>query len=61
MMSDYPSKIRWAKENFLMVSIKFHRKYDAEIVSFLESKGSEKNSYIKKALYEYLKNHPEEK
>ena len=43
-MSDYPSKIRWAKENLYMVGIKFHRKNDAEIVSFLESKGSEKNS-----------------
>ena len=61
MMSDYPSKVKWAKENFLMVSIKFHRKKETDLVAFLESKGSEKNSYIKQALAEYIKNHPEEK
>lgn len=61
MMSDYPSKVKWAKEHFLMVSIKFHRNKETEIVAFLESKGAEKNSYIKKALAEYIKNHPEEK
>lgn len=58
---EYESKIKWAKENMFMVGVKFHRKKEADLVAFLESKGSEKNSYIKKALAEYIKNHPEEK
>ena len=61
MMADYESKIRWAKENLYMVCIKFHRKNDADIVAFLDAKGKDKNSYIKKALNEYLNNHPEER
>lgn len=61
LMFDSEKKIKWQKENLYMVSIKFHRRNDADLVAFLDSKGSEKNSFIKKALNEYLTNHPEEK
>lgn len=56
-MPDYPSKIKWDNEHFLRVSIKFHRNYDNDIVAFLESKGSERNKFIKTALREYMENH----
>ena len=59
-MPDSEAKKRWMKENFWLIGFKVHRKHDADIVSFLETLGDEKQKVIKKALREYMKNHPDE-
>ena len=59
-MPDSEAKKKWAKENMLLIGLKLHRKYDADIVDFLTEKGSEKQTIIKAALREYMKNHSEE-
>ena len=57
-MFDPPSKIKWDKENLVMVTIKFQRKYDADCIEFLE--GKNRRDTICAALREYMKNHPEQ-
>ena len=59
-MPDSEAKKKWMKENFWTLSVKIHRKHDADIVDYLESKGEDKQKYIKIALREYMTNHPEE-
>lgn len=49
-MLDSEAKIKWQKENMWMICIKIHRKADADIVAFLESKGADKQKTIKTAL-----------
>lgn len=58
-MPDSEAKKRWMKENFWTLSLKIHRKYDADIVEFLEKCGDEKQKCIKAALREYMQNHKE--
>lgn len=59
-MPDSEAKKKWMKENLWLVALKIHRKHDADIVDFLESQNAEKQKIIKKALREYMKNHPNE-
>ena len=59
-MPDSEAKRRWAKENLLMIGFKLHRKNDADIITFLESKGTDKQKHMKQAIREYMANHPEE-
>ena len=54
-MPESEAKKRWMKENFWLISIKFHRKYDADIVEYFESVGNEKQTVIKAALRDYIK------
>lgn len=58
---DSEAKKRWDKENTTMVSIKFQKKTDRDIIDFLESdKTKTKQTIIKDALREYIANHKEE-
>ena len=59
-MPDSEAKKKWMKENLWLVGVRFHRKHDADIIEFLESKGEDKQKYIKIAVREYIENHPEE-
>ena len=56
-MPDSEAKKKWMKENFWTIGLKIHRRHDADIVSFLESKGDDKQKVIKLALREYMENH----
>lgn len=60
MASDPESKRRWDKENTSPVLIKFQNKTDGDILEYLEAKSREgmtKQSFIKLAIREYMKNH----
>jgi len=57
-MSDPPSKIKWDKENIVLIAIKFQRKFDQDCIDFLE--GKNKRNVVIAALREYMANHPEE-
>jgi uncharacterized protein (DUF4415 family) len=54
-MPDSEAKKRWMKENFWLIALKVHRKHDADIVEFLESKGDDKQKVIKEAIREFMK------
>ena len=58
-MPDSEAKKRWMKENFWLIALKVHRKHDADIVRFLEIQGENKQTAIKVAIREYMKNHKE--
>lgn len=57
MMADSEAKKNWDKANIWMLCLKIHRKNDADIVAFLESRGADKQKSIKAAIREYMKNH----
>ena len=48
----------WAKENTVMITIRLQKSTDADILKYLD--GKQKQTVIKAALREYIKNHPEE-
>ena len=48
----------WEKENTAVISIKLQRSTDADILRYLD--GQSKQTVIKAALREYMKNHPKE-
>ena len=54
----YKRNAEWDKKNTVMVSVKLVRSTDADILQFLE--GKQKQTVIKVALREYMKNHKEE-
>ena len=54
----YKRNAEWDKKNTVMVSVKLVRSTDADILQFLE--GKQKQTVIKLALREYMKNHEEE-
>lgn len=60
MVADSEAKKNWGKANMWMICLKLHRKADADIVAFLESKGADKQKIIKIALREYMEKHKEE-
>lgn len=37
-MPDAPSKVRWDKENTVLMTVKFQRKSDQDVIDFLEGK-----------------------
>lgn len=60
MASDSEAKKRWDKENTVMVSIKFQKRTDGDIILFLLNTATPENTkqdIIKSALREYMKNH----
>ena len=57
-MPDYPSKVRWDKENLVVVTVKMQKRYDMDCIKFIE--GKNRRNTILAALREYMKNHPEE-
>ena len=54
----YKRKAEWDKKNTVMTSVKLQYSTDGDILQFLE--GKQKQTVIKLALREYIKNHPEE-
>lgn len=51
-------KAVWDKENTVMTTVKLQKNTDADILRFLG--GKQKQTVIKLALREYMKNHKEE-
>ena len=47
----------WAKENTVMITMRLQKSTDADILKYLD--GKQKQTVIKAALREYIKNHPE--
>ena len=56
-MPDYPSKIKWDKENTRTIAIKFMRKTDQDVIDYLEARN--KRNTICEAIREYMASHPE--
>lgn len=52
------AKRKWQKENTVMIPVKLQKSTDHELIAFLE--GKQKQTIIKKALHEYIVNHPDE-
>ena len=62
-MADSEAKKKWDKENMVFVAFKLFRaigekQNDQALIDYLD--GKVKGDVIKKALREYMKNHPEE-
>ena len=58
---DSEAKKRWDKENTVMLSIKFQKKTDSDILEYLDSASNSKTTKqttIKAALREYMERHP---
>ena len=61
-MSVGQTKYAWDKKNSMFVGVKFMNKADGELIEYMEKmvgKGVPKGFLIKKALREYMTNHPE--
>ena len=61
-MPDSEAKKKWDKENSIIFSVKLMRRTEADIVNFLDAslkRGVSRGTIIKKALREYMANHPE--
>ena len=59
-MPDTEAKKKWMRDNFLTLGFKLHRKYDADIISFLlehESAEKSKQEILKDAMREYIESH----
>lgn len=54
-MPDAPSKKKWDAANVKIISVKFFRKKDQDIIDFLE--GKNKHDVIAAALREYMEKH----
>ena len=50
------AQYKWQKKGTVMVSIRLQRGSDADILAYLE--GEAKQTVIKKAMREYMANHP---
>ncbi len=58
---DWQAKIDWDKENAQFITLKLMKRTEGDIIEFLSSiEKGKKNTIIKQALREYMKNHPEE-
>lgn len=60
-MPDTPAKKKWDRENSVVFSVKLMNKTEADIIRYLDFclfHGEGKGTVIKKALREYIKNHP---
>lgn len=60
-MSKSKAKQEWDRENAVFVNLKFMRKTEAEMLEYLDAqfkKGIARGTLIKKALKEYMTNHP---
>lgn len=62
-MPDSEAKKKWMSENSIVFSVKFMRTTEADMIEYMEKhmkNGVAKGTLIKKALREYMTNHPEE-
>lgn len=57
-MPDSEAKKKWDKKNVVFVTTKFFRATEKDLLEYLE--GKQKSTTMKKALREYMKNHPDE-
>lgn len=57
-MPDAPSKKRWDAANVRIITIKFFRKKDQDVIEYLECRN--KHDAVCSALREYMKNHKED-
>lgn len=60
-MPDTPAKKKWDRENSVVFSVKLMNKTEADIIQYLDcqlANGVGKGTVIKKALREYIANHP---
>lgn len=58
-MAEPDTQKRWAKANTVMMTFRFMKKSDADLIEFLADKKGTKGTIIKAALREYIANHPE--
>ena len=56
-MSESEAYKKWAKENTVIITMRLQKSTDADILRLLEGKA--KQTIIKAALREYIKNHEE--
>ena len=56
-MYESEAKRKWQKENTVFIGIKLQKSTDADIIAFLD--GKRKQTELKKAIREYINNHPE--
>ena len=54
-MPDAPSKKKWDAENVRIFTFKLFRKYDSDVIEFLEPRN--KREIICAAIREYIENH----
>ena len=58
---DWQAKIYWDNENAQFITLKLMKRTEGDIIEFLSSiEKGKKNTIIKQALRDYMKNHPEE-
>lgn len=58
---DWQAKIDWDKENAQFITLKLMKRTEGDIIEFLGSiEKGKKNTIIKQALRDYMKNHPAE-
>ena len=57
-MPDAPSKKKWDAANTVIMTVKFFRKTDQDVIDFLVDKN--KRNTICTVVREYIANHPEE-
>lgn len=56
-MYESEAKRKWQKENTVFIGLKLQKSTDADIIAFLD--GKSKQTEFKKAIREYMINHPE--
>lgn len=56
-MPDPKSKIRWDKEHTVIMTVKFMRKTDQDVIDFLQDRN--KRNTICELVREHIANHPE--
>ena len=57
-MPDSPSKRKWDAENLVIITIKFQRRKDQDVIDYLE--GKNKRDTICAALRYYMEHHKED-
>ena len=57
-MPESEAKKKWMRENTVVITAKFSRNTEQDLLDYLE--GKQKATIIKVALREYMENHPNE-
>lgn len=57
-MAESEAYKKWSREKTVMVTMRLQKSTDSDILAFLE--GKQKQTVIKQALREYIRNHEEE-
>lgn len=59
-MGDSEAKKKWMKENSKFIALKFMTRTESDLLEYLDSQGEPRATVIKKAIREYMQNHPGE-